>query len=123
MPSQIIACTKSTDGYRVTVHLDTSKVDKEFGSPLPEYVRQWTWGLPQPSEKPLHENGGHAENGEFHHACHTQHGQDMTEQQFLENIMAMLPQMVENELHQMNGSTHHRARLKVVKALHGKEIH
>jgi hypothetical protein len=132
MPSKILSCTKGADGYRVRVHLDTDRLVSEEeaasilckpGDPHPKAVCEWTWGLPQKAEQPLHKNGGHAQNGEFHHAAHTQHGKDITEQQYLENIFAMLPEMIEREVLAMEVKTHHDKKREVVPHLHGKEIH
>ena len=122
MPSKILACTKGTDGYKLTVHLDLTKVDEDTGEPQAEYVKEWTWGLPQRSEKPLHPKGGHEESGAFHHAAHTQHGKDLTEKQYLEGIFALLPEMVELELHRIEGTSHHDQHRQIVKTLHGKVI-
>ena len=123
MAAKILSVKRDTGGYHVRVHLDTDQID-EAGQPLEEWTHEWTWGLPQPTpeDKPLHPDGGHGPGGAFHVACHTQHGKDLTEDEYLDNILAGLPEQVELELHRRRGTSHHQQRQIALLHLEGKEI-
>jgi hypothetical protein len=123
VPAKILSVKRGSDGYHVHVHLDTTQQD-ETGAPHPDWCHEWTWGLPQPTpkDKPLHPDGGHEKGGAFHVACHTQHGQDLTEEQYLDNILAGLPEQVELELHRRRGTSHHHHQHTALLHLEGKEI-
>jgi hypothetical protein len=131
MPSKIIEAHKATNGYHFLIHLDTEKLTVEVDAdghqvatdqPHPDWLHEVTFGPLQPSLLPLHENGGHHESGAFHHACVTQHGKDLTEEEYLANIEAQLPGMIELEIHRRLGTSPHHATREKLAALHGKEL-
>lgn len=127
MPARIIGAHKRTDGYHFQVHLDTEKVvpdpDREGDFvPDPAWVHDIHFGPLQPSLLPLHENGGHNEKGEFLHACTTQHGRDLTEEEYLENLETQVWHQAELELHRRNGTSHHEATREVLKRFLGREL-
>lgn len=127
MPSKILEAHKATNGYHFLIHLDTGRVIPDLeneATPIPDpaWLHEITFGPLQPSDKPFHEKGGHDETGAFHHHCVTQHGKDMTEEEYLRNIEDQLPGMIELELHRRLGTTHHHAAREVISGLHGKEL-
>jgi len=110
MAFKIISCTKGNDGYRFRVHLDVSKPDSN------QWVQGWTWGLPQKATMPQ------GSDGAFYEVCHTQHGKDMTEEQYLKNIEDGLPGLVEIELHRRLGTNPHDASHKPIGSIEGKVV-
>lgn len=132
MPSKILKATKAPNGYHFLIWLDTDRVkvevDEDGGEiinqePDPAWLYDLHFGPLQPSLLPLHKNGGHNEKGEFLHACTTQHGKDLTEEDYLKNIMEQIPHQVELELHRRNGTSHHDRDQQVLEQLQGREIH
>jgi hypothetical protein len=131
MPSRILQAHKAPNGFHFLIHLDTETfavaVDADGNEtvtdqPHPDWLHEITFGPLQPSLHPLHENGGHHESGAFHHACVTQHGKDLTEEEYLANITEQLPGMIELELRRRQGTTHHHAAREMLPDLHGKEL-
>lgn len=107
MPAKIISATKEVDGYHFKVLLDTEKVSLTddlaagilAGEPDPAWIKEWTWGLCDHLE---------------------QHGQPLTEEQYLANIEAMLPEMIAREIALRTPVAAPEPAL--LDALHGKEI-
>lgn len=107
MSSSILSATKETDGYHIKVHLDTEKMRLTddlsagllAGDPDPEWIYEWVWGLPQ--------SGMHQQNGE-----------DLSEEDYLKNILGMLPDMIAQEISRRTPPPNPI----IVDSLHGLEI-
>lgn len=109
MPAKILSATKEADGYHFKVLLDTTKVSLTdnlaagilAGEPDPAWIKEWTWGFCDHLE---------------------QHGKPLSETDYLANIEAMLPGMIEQELKQRGAAPAAPTAAKPIKSLHGKEI-
>lgn len=110
--SKVIHAIKDAQGYHFLVHLDTDMMVTSHevhdfcqaeGSPHPHFVRRYDFGNLTPG-------------------VHVQNGKDMTEEEYIASIEAMLKEQAMLELQGMRFYQPASPPHAKVEALHGKEL-